>query len=156
MVQHGGGYLRGRDGGQVGTAIAASALRAMTDRAVLRKDALAGRGIANQLGYGCGRLRLFARMEDGVPTFARRHLAQLAVQREQPEIVAVRRGGQCIAAGVERHELLALVLEHGGHAVGACAGLELPQVLAGCGFVGVQLTRVGADEDQIAGGDNRA
>ena len=87
---------------------------------------------------------------------ARGDRAHRAVQREQPQAVAVRRAGQAVAAGVEGDVLVPVVLEDGRHVVGAGAGLELPQQVAGGGVVGLELAVVAAHERHVAGGRGRA
>ena len=58
------------------------------------------------------------------------------VQGEDPEVFAVRRGRQRVAARVDRDLLFAFVFERGHRGVGAGAGLEAPEFFAGFGVEG--------------------
>src|SRR5215207_2805563 len=79
-----------------------------------------------------------------------------ALEREEPEVVAVSRGGERVAAREEGEVLGAVVLEHRRCRVRARARLEAPErPLAGLGVVGLQLAVVAPDEDEIAAGRDR-
>src|SRR4029077_17065960 len=77
-------------------------------------------------------------------------------QGEDPEVFAVRRRRQRVAAGVDREFLFAFVLEGGHGRVGAGAGLEAPEHFAGFGAESLQHAVVLAGEDEAAGGRHRA
>src|SRR5690349_16334410 len=76
---------------------------------------------------------------------------ECAVEPEQPEVVAVGCAGEGVAGGVEGDDLYAAPLEDGRDAVCAGAGLEAPEQVAVGGVVGLQLSLVSADEDEVSG-----
>ena len=91
----------------------------------------------------------------GIRGAARQRLHR-AVEREEPEPVAALAAGERRAAGEHDDVLLALVLEHRRRRVHAAVRLELPQLLAGGLVHGREAAIVAADENEPAGGDDRA
>src|SRR5437016_1472103 len=86
----------------------------------------------------------------------RSNRAERAVEAEQPEVVAVRGAGERVARGVEGNDLLTALLEDRRGAVCSGAGLEAPEQVAVGGVVRLQFATVSADEDELAGGRDRA
>ena len=156
LLDHRRGLLRRRAGRQVGAAVTALARRAVTRRAVVREDDLAGRrrrGCAARPPpppvFG-GVLPGVAGVLDTGARAGRRDLVQLAVEREEPEVVAVRRSRERVAARVERDVLGAVVLEDRRRVVGARAGLEAPQRVPVRRVEGEQPAVAAPDEDDVA------
>src|SRR6201999_2227450 len=82
--------------------------------------------------------------------------AHRPVEGEDPEVFTVRGSRQRVAAGVDGDLLFAFVFERGDRGVGAGAGLEAPEFLAGFGAERLQFAVVLADEDEPARGRDRA
>src|SRR5215207_1410778 len=108
----------------------------------------------SDLHRGCrGTLRsrlLLAGMLLGAHRLGGLRRPELPVEPKEPEFVAVRATGECVAGGVERDDLFAVEREHARGVVRARPGLEAPETVAARGVVGLEVPVVAADEREIA------
>src|SRR5215210_3025113 len=141
---------------EVGAPVRPRSVRAVTAGAVVAPDRFARLGIA--IGFVGRLVRVLAGMAgSGALLAGRGDLVHRSVEREEPEIVAVRRRGEGVAAGQEGDVLRPVLLEHRGRRIRARAGLEAPErPFAGLGVVGLELAAVPADEDEVAARGDRA
>ena len=84
-----------------------------------------------------------------------RRRAELPIEPEEPQAVAVRGCRERIASGEERDVLLAVHLEDRRGVVRPGAGLEAPELRTGLRVVCLELPGVAADEDEAACGRRR-
>ena len=151
LLDHGGVVLRARNRGEVRAAVTAVAVGAVAGDAVVREDRRPCGGVAlDRRARGGLAAALAAVLRAGALAGCRRR-AERAVEREQPEVVAVRSRRQRVAAREERDVLLAVLLEDRRRVVRAGARLEAPEQVTGRGVVRLQLALVAADEDEVAG-----
>src|SRR3954471_9754172 len=97
-------------------------------------------------------LRVLARVLHSLARAAGLDRAELSVQAEQPEVVAVLCRRQTVAARVESDVFLSAVLEDRRRVVRAGPGLEAPALLAAARVVGLELAVVAPDEDDVSRG----
>src|SRR3954453_769168 len=145
-----GDVLGVRDRGQVGAAVAARAERAVAARAVVGEDRLARSGVATRF------LAAFARVTRAGSRARCRSGAERAVEREEPQVVTVRCGGQRVSGGQECDIFLAVLLEDRHRVVRAGARLEAPELVSVRGVERLELTRVAPDEHDVAGSHDGA
>src|SRR6185436_20942987 len=82
---------------------------------------------------------------------SRRHRVEGAVEREQPDVVAFRRGREHVAGRVRDDVLLAVVRENADGRIHAGTGLELPKLLTALRVERRKPAVVAPDENEPAG-----